>query len=273
MEEVYRPVLEYDSYRMAYLAETIEDQPAEYEKLMLKSAAIDPFRYYSLGQYFIERMDEAKAAGYLEKAMHQCPDTVTAANKSGWLIKYYQRNGMTSKAAALADQAAETYSSSGLEAKAELLESTGKYLEALEYFRKMNERYNRPGVLCGVLARYQAKTGDTRYNKEIQTRLRQLFPNGLQRVTAKHFNAAPSQGVRIEEQNFLVTRNGLQEGDIIVALNGTRVDDFEQYCYVRESASAPELDLIVWRNNQYLEVKANPPDHRFGAYFCTYRGQ
>ena len=273
MEPIYHPTLDYNSYRITHLAETVKGQPADYEKLMLKAAAIDPFRYYALVDYFIKQKEDAKAAEYLEKAMALHPDSVTAANESGWLVKYYQRNGMTAKALALADKAAETYSSRGLQTKAELLESLGKYDDALDYYEKIEERYNHSGELIAFVTRYKAKTGSTRFDAKLQARLKGLFPNGIQKVSSVELHGLPDSGVSINKGNQLLQQAGLQRGDIIVALYGIRVHNFEQYNYARESTADPEMDLIIYRNNQYLEVKASPPNHRFNADFSTWPGK
>ncbi len=51
---------------------------------------------------------------------------------------------------------------------------------------------------------------------------------------------------------------------------GIRARNFEQYRYARESTTDPEMSLIIYRNNQYLEVKASPPNHRFEADLSTW---
>jgi hypothetical protein len=270
MEQVYHPVLEYDSYKIADLAATLVDKPQEYEAQMLKAAAIDSFRYYNLSEYLQKRNQDEKAAAYLEKAMSLHPDAVTAASYSPWLIKYYQRKGMTSKAMQLADQAAEVYSYSGLLAKAELLESLGKYSDAWEYFLKLEERYNNSEDLMAFIVRYKAKTHNTRYDGELQSRMKNLFPNGLEKVSLKDFSGAPRDGVIIDEENQLVKDAGLGRGDIIVALYGIRTHNFQQYSYARETTTNAEMDLIVWQQNNYVQIKASPPDHRFNADFASY---
>ena len=74
----------------------------------------------------------------------------------------------------------------------------------------------------------------------------------------------------IEEENDLVQAAGLKRGDVIVAVYGVRVHDFQQYSYGRELQKTPELDLIVWQDGAYHELKPSPPNHRFGANFGDY---
>jgi tetratricopeptide (TPR) repeat protein len=240
---------------------------------MLRSAAIDPYRYYSLGEFFQERNQDEKAATYFEKAMALHPDSVAAAGRSSWLIKYYQRKGMISKALALADKAAEVYSYSGLQAKADLLESLGKYDEAWEYFLKLEERYERSDDLMAFIARYKAKTGNTRYDHELQTRLGKLFPKGLEKATIQTLGSPPSDGAIIKQDGKLISDAGLRVGDIIVAVHAIRVHNMQQYSFARETRKAPGMELIVWQQNHYVEIKCSPPGHRFNVDFATYAGK
>ncbi len=43
-----------------------------------------------------------------------------------------------------------------------------------------------------------------------------------------------------------------------------------QYGYGRESSANPEMDLVVWQGQEYHEIKASPPNHRFGVSFVDY---
>jgi S1-C subfamily serine protease len=62
----------------------------------------------------------------------------------------------------------------------------------------------------------------------------------------------------------------MKTGDIIVAVNGIRVHNFAQYGCGRETGMTPEMTLIIWQGNQYHEIKASPPNHRFGADMGDY---
>jgi hypothetical protein len=261
--------LEYNSHPLVRLAEMRRAEPVEYEKLMLQAAVIAPIYYYRLGRYF-QPIDEDKAALYLEKGMKLHPDAVTASHNADWLITYYQQHGQTNKAAALADEAADTYSQAGLEAKAHFLESQGKYTEAYDYYSKIEVRYNNSRELMAFLMRYRAKTGGRDFDQELAKRLKTLFPNGIEKVTLSQLHDPPQDGVKINDTNALLRQAGLQSGDIIVALEGIRVHNFEQYGYARETSSTSEMDLLIWRDSQYQQVTASPPSHRFNANFATW---
>jgi tetratricopeptide (TPR) repeat protein len=268
--DVYRPVLDYATDAMLQTAQALAERPEEFENLMLKVVALDPSRYFRLSDYFIARTNETKAAEYLQKGIDIGPDAVQAANKAGWLVHYYLRQGETNKARALADMAGEVYSSAGLRAKAEFLEVIGNDAEAFEWYERIEERYGSSSALLAFCLRYQARTGDTRFAKEVEKRIGKLFPNGMQKVTPADFRGPPTEGVMIEDENDLLREAGLKRGDVIVALHGVRVAGMPQYTYVRDNSETPELSLIVWQGQSYREVNASPPERRFGVNFRTY---
>jgi hypothetical protein len=43
--------------------------------------------------------------------------------------------------------------------------------------------------------------------------------------------------------------------------------------FVRDALTEPELDLIVWQGSAYHEIKASPPNHKFGVDFRDYKAQ
>jgi predicted metalloprotease with PDZ domain len=145
-----------------------------------------------------------------------------------------------------------------------------KYDEAFEWYAKEEERYDDPGPLMNFCTRYKVKTGDTRFDAALKKRLAKLFPKGIEKVTLKDFQSAPADGLVFREENDLVSKAGMKRGDIVVAVNGIRVHNFDQYSYGRETGSTPEMTLIVWQGNQYREIKASPPDHRFGVDMGDY---
>jgi tetratricopeptide (TPR) repeat protein len=148
---------------------------------MVRYAKLNPAGYFTLGRYFADRQVAGKAAEYYEKGVELATDPVLVANNCDWLVRHYFENGRREKAEALADRAAEVYSSGGLRTKGELMEMEKKYDEALEYVRRNEERYDQPGPLVGFCVRYKAETGDSRYDKLVQERFKTLFPRGIER--------------------------------------------------------------------------------------------
>lgn len=118
--------------------------------------------------------------------------------------------------------------------------------------------------------RYKSATGDTRFDPEVQKRLKSMFPKGIEKVSLNDFSGAPKYGVIIEQENDLLKAAGLKQGQVIVAVGGIRVYGMRQYTYARDLKDSPELDLIVWQGNAYHEIKTSPPKHRFGVQFADY---
>jgi len=263
-QEAYKSVLPYATYAMEAVADTIQDQPDRYEALMAQASAPDPARYYILGDYFQDRQMDDKAAKYYEKGVQQCLDRVSAASKANWLVQYYLEHGETNKARALADEAGEVYSADGLEAKSGFCETAGRYDEAFQWLVKEEERYDDSRPVISFCVRYQAKTGDHRFAAALKSRLPKLFPKGLENVSMQDFHSAPGDGVLVRTENDRVQNAGMKAGNVIVAVNGIRVHNFDQYSCGRQMGNTLEMPLIVWQGDQYRELKASPPDHRFG---------
>jgi tetratricopeptide (TPR) repeat protein len=253
----------------------IRDQPDHYEQLLSRAAALDPADYFKLGEYFAKLDLDDKAATYYEKGNTLCPDVVLASYYADWLIHYYLKKGDTEKARAVADNAGDVYSEVGLEAKADFLETTGDLDGAFEWYSKIEERYNNSGPLVSFCIRYKDKTKSTRFDNELQKRIKTLFPLGIQKVTLQDFQAAPTNGVVFEQDSDLLHSAGLSSGDVVVAVYGIRIYDTFQYNYGRDLYSTPELDLIVWINHDqvYREIKNSPPNHRFGVKIHTYNSR
>jgi len=180
------------------------------------------------------------------------------------------KKGETQKAQSVADAAGEVYSAVGLEAKAEFFEATGKYAEAFEWYAKEEERYDDSSSLIGFCVRYKAKTGDTRFDAALKSRLAKLFPKGIEKVTLKDFQTAPVDGLMLREGNDLVSKAGMKTGDVIVAVNGIRTHNSNQYDYGRDTGATNGMTLIVWQGNQYREIRASPPNNRFGVHLDDY---
>jgi hypothetical protein len=268
---LYGTVLPYSQYALRKVANTVYDQPEQYEKLMLQAAELNPAVYYDLSDYALNRGDEDKAAQYLDKACAADPDSVRVSNHSEWRVKYCLKKGQTDKARQIAAEAGEVYSSRGLQAQAYFLEATTNYDEAFAWYAKVEERYDNPAPLLGFCARYQAQTGDQRFEPEVAKRLQKLFPKGIEKASLNDFHDPPTDGVLIKADNDLLRSAGLKSSNVIVAVYGVRVHNFRQYIYGRDLKNTPELDLIVWQGDAYRELKPGPPEHRFGVDFGDYR--
>ena len=283
---LFQSVVDYDSFAMEHVAETLQDQPAAYELLLTKAAAINPAKYFTLADYYVKISENDQAAAAMEKGTQLDPDSVTASDYAGWLIKYYMKKGRTEDARKEADFAGEVYSAVGLEAKAEFLEATEDYAGAFQWYANIEDRYSDPQPLIAFCLRYKVKTGDTRYDGDVQQRLGKLFPKGIEKASLGDFQDPPADGTLIQEGNDLLRAAGLHQGDVVVAINGIRDHNFLQYNYApgtgfnrvagaavqRDQSQPPESPF--WRGFRRLcgEVGGNFPDRWPYQPHCTLRG-
>ncbi len=267
----FEALLPYSVHALQAVAGTVVDQPEEYEKLMLQAAELNPAFYYDLSDYAWRHNQTDKSEQYIDKACDTDLDAVRVANHAESRVRYYLNKGQTEKARAIADFAGEVYSYVGLNAKAVFLEATSNYDGAFVWFAKIEERYNDASPLVNFCLRYKAIGGDTRFDRELQKRLKVLFPKGLEKVSMSDFHGPPNDGVSILGENDLLRSAGLKRGDVIVALNGVRAHSFLQYNYLRDAKDTPDLDLIVWQGDAYRHIRSSPPNRRFGVQFGDHK--
>ena len=264
--------LPYDVNAMQRVASTLQDHPDQYEALMLQAAELNPAGYYTLSDYFRQKGDREKADDCLEKACAADQDSVRVSYYALQRVERFLRAGNVARAQQIADEAGEVYSSPGLKAKARFFELTSNYDGAFEWYAKLEERYNESAALVSFCVNYQARSGDTRFRPEVEKRQDKLFPAGLERVSLADFQGPPADGVRLGKTINPLLVTGLKEGDVIVAIYGVRTHTSDQYEYVRDGKTDPELDLIVWQDHSYHELKITPPRRRFGMPMYDYSG-
>jgi hypothetical protein len=256
-------------YAQRKVATMVFNDPVRYEKIMLQTAALSPSAYFDLGDYAIEHQDPDKAAKYFDEAAEKDPDAIHIANYAQWRVRYCLKKGEKEKAEKIADYAGEVYSYNGLVAKAVYLEATSNYDGAFEWFAKVEERYNASLPLILFWERYKALDGDTRFDDLLRQR---WFPNGAEKVSPGSFGKTPpSDGVLIQVDSDLLAAAAMKKGDVIVAINGSRVHTLAQYCCIRDLLPGLEMNLIVWQGDTFRQIKASLPNHRFGVDCGDYR--
>jgi hypothetical protein len=268
---LYQDKMAYSASALADLANAVAEQPEKYGKLLSQAAELDPFYYYNLASYAFLHNQEDLCAKYYDLASEKDLNSIRVADYAIWRVNYYLKKGNTEKARQIADFAAEVYSHNGLQAKINFLEATGDYDGAFQYCVKIEERYEDAGPLVDFCQRYKAKTGDNRFEGEVQKRIQAYFPEGMEKVELKDFQAPATDGAVFHQQNDLMKAASLKRGDVVVAINGIRVHTFKQYAYVRGlRINIPEMDLVVWQGDAYREIKASPPNHMFGVDMGDY---
>ncbi len=227
----------------------------------------------SLGYYLATRQREKEAVSAYERAWAKAEDRVLAANNTGWLVRYYLDHGQMRRALDIAKEAGETYSASGLETQAHALERVGRTEQAKAYYERIAERYDSRRELIGFLYRQARLELDERYEPELRRLLAKDFPKGLERLDRAKLPAPPVDGARVLDESVESRLAGLKVGDIIVARDGWRTHNREQYWTIRELAWAEPSTVVVWSEGRYRDVTTTTPDRSFGCSLGAYHGR
>jgi hypothetical protein len=186
-----------------------------------------------------------------------------------WLINYYYDHGQQGNAMKVAKHGAEVYSSAGLNAILNLLVRMEKVAEAEEYGKKIQERYNDSGPLI-TFYQMMAFKGDLGFKAKLAAAIKQVFPSGLQPVMPSSFEGPPMEGIQFAETNKTLALAGLSSKQVVVALDGYRVQNVEQYTTVRSFSKASKMVFIIWNGHVSQEVTAYQPGRRFGVNILSY---
>jgi hypothetical protein len=78
-------------------------------------------------------------------------------------------------------------------------------------------------------------------------------------------------GVIITKFGSYAERLGFAKGQIVVALDGYRLNSMEQSKIIRLLTLNPEMKYVVWDGKQYKEIVGTAiKDRRLGIYFEDY---
>jgi tetratricopeptide (TPR) repeat protein len=257
-------------HEMATLTQelAVQQDPAERRKIAQRMCDLSDDRCLVLGWVLVQQGREADAAGAYERAVARAEDRIAVSNQVGWLVNYYFRRGDKVKAERVARMAAEVYSEQGLLTMAELMERMGRYPEAEDHYRKVKKRYEQDTSLKRFYIRYRHDVAGPLFAAESESAMKELFPAGLQRAKLADFTLAPSAGVSVVTSPDVQKLTGLNQDDVIVAINGYRVKTYEQYDVIRGFRAAGKKPLLVWHQGAYVEMPDAPLPQR-GLLFMT----
>lgn len=212
---------------------------------------------------------DAEAAQAFERALgDEALDAVAKANWSGWLVDYYRAQGRTGPALQLAEQSAGTGAAAGYITVGRLYERLGRLDDAEAAFTSNAQAYDAPAELLGFYYRAVVVRKDDAYQDLWERELERVFPNGLSREPVPA--GPPTLGVFVEQDSPASNKLGLQAGDVIVAVDGWRVDNMVQYRTVRAFPLEGGFTLTVARGATRLSVtianRAFVPDFRIANY-------
>jgi tetratricopeptide (TPR) repeat protein len=259
-------LVSYDRQLMRARANLATSNPAEYLRLARPLCDLNATECLALGDYLADHeMNEAAALAY-QRAVDSARDRLAVSLDSDWLVNYYFDEGNKEKAVAVARLAAAVYSLGGLQIMGRVLERQGKYTEAESYFKKIQERYDNRTELQSFYIRREQRAPGSGFATQAASALKELFPQGLEPVSLSDFSAPPSDqnGLRIPQTTQKFVRFGVTVGDVIVAIDGYRIGNENQYLCVRGFTDDPNMTVIVWRAGRYREIKGLFKRRRFG---------
>jgi hypothetical protein len=272
MEPVYRDLAEYDGWALRALAEAAEKykHPEDYRRYASRLCELNVESCYPLARWLVDRGELDEAAKVYRKWVADARDRVSVSNGVEWLANYEYDHGRRDEAFRLAREAASVYSATGLLTLARLLERTQQLPGAEHVFRDVFDRYETESQY--LIGFYRRHVADARLRPGMRQLEHEVFPDGLVRDQASSRVSPPIDGVLIKGSSPTVAEARLQPGNVIVALDGYRVQNLRQYNWVRFLApdDAP-MNLAVWQGSGFADVRANPPQRWFDADFENYK--
>ncbi|GAA5123270.1 hypothetical protein JIN84_11175 [Luteolibacter yonseiensis] len=215
--------------------------------------SFDPDAGLDLGDALVIAGQPEEAHDAYETAYEKSPDRVGVSNKTRWLIHYYKSSGNDARAREIADHNEQVFSHEGLESAFVLAIRDKDAKRAKKIAEDIAERYDDHRY--GLFAAWHGD-GD-------ESALREVFPNGLQDVTTADFEDVKSpKGCRLDKDSVVTRSVGVRSGDIVVAVDGKRVETMLQYDMLMRPILDPHTRLIIRRGRQVLEIDCQLPNRR-----------
>jgi tetratricopeptide (TPR) repeat protein len=257
---------DYDLRVLRLAREQVVDD-AERLVLLRRSCEVSSAECIALAAEHASRNRDDEAASCYERAFADPSlDAVAISNASGWLVSHYLRTRKVKPALQLAEQSARTGSFKGLLTLASLYERLERWDEAEKIYGQAASRYNNPSPRLGFYYRAVQLHRQAKFEPAWKKELAAVFPQGLTTVAR---DRRPQRGVVVSSDNDLVRRAGLQSGDIIIGVEGWRVDDYRQYSAVNAFFDHDVVKLTAWRGRPF-EVTLRAPDRWIGVELRTY---
>ena len=238
--------------------------------LQRKACAISPRDCMAMASTLLYWMDDEPAAAREYEQAFADPDldAIARASESNWLVSYYYRTKQVDKAVALAEQVVRTGAAAGFITHGRLSERLGKLDEAEEDFTANVQAYNNKSGLLGFYYRRVEIDKDDAYRAKYQRLLAEVFPDGLQPEPTS-MPGSPQKGVFVYKDSPYSRKYGVRTGDIIVGLEGWRVDSVEQYFAINTFKDDPAMKITLWRG-QLVTIEAKSPTRLLGTDLQTH---
>ena len=255
----FAPFSDYDLRTLEGMLWLFRDRPADYELPARKLCKLDADRCAALGAFLRDHNRAPEAAAAYDHFIAGARDLVGMSNHVGWVVRYYHDVGRVDRAMTIAKAAADVYSSAGLETLGDQLYRMSRFQEAEAVYRSVAERYDSVELLLAFKLR-EAQRLARPPDDETRALERRVFgASGRATATAASLGRTTTVGLAIETVSGEAARAGLRPRDVIVALDGIRVGNRDQYRAARGLRDDPDMIFTVWRGAKYVDVPVKLP--------------
>jgi hypothetical protein len=252
------------SNRMEYLDSAHLDD-ATRESFYRRQVELDPTFYLSLCVFLRAEGKESEAAEAARQGFKE-GDPTTRLQLAEPLVDYDLDHGLMDEAMDIGKKVSTdlSWGEIGMDTYFDALEGTGRLDEAKIWAKKITEAFDDtwPEIVL-----YSGHSD--RFPEDNAAEKKRIFPDGIQKADLTTFSGPPTKGFKLDAAStdqwtdFILKPSHLQRGDIMVALDGYRIDTAMQYFFIQALGHGPDMNFIVWRDGKYQEVKAYVPHRRF----------
>jgi hypothetical protein len=280
IKSAWGPAWETEALPLSMLVQLAKEASNSAEVLDLRGrqCALDVTNCMKYGADLVEAERFAEAVVAYEKAVASARDRVAMSNDADWLADYYLDNGRTEAALRLAANAGAVGSAAGLATQARVLERLGRLAEAEAIYNAVSEQYGSSKLDAFFIRRH--RRGEQAYAQKANQALERIFASGLVAADIAKMKPLPppwSADVALFlDERWMTARYvkaGLRPGDMVLAVDGIRITNADQWYCVRSFSDDPTIRLVIQRAGQLIEVKAPFRRDKFGPPAKVRRGK
>lgn len=261
VQRAWGDMREYSIRPLRQMLQSPKITPEERIGTLRTLAPLDPEKGFELGYLLAVVGKPEEAIQAYETAYRDATDRVATANQTQWMIYYYKSKGNDAKAREVADHNEEVYSQKGLVSALTLAVAEKDTARAKKLARAIEERYGDSSYVA-VAAWQEGR------NEKL---LRQIFPDGIKKTTPADFKKGEIyEGPRISENSLTVKMAGLRAGDVVLAVDGQRVESFRQYFMLMATGMEPRVRILYRRGKNFAEVECVLPNRRLDTQMPDY---
>jgi hypothetical protein len=146
-----------------------------------------------------------------------------------------------------------------------------RYEEAEALLKQSSERYNSTSDLTAFYVRWSKASRDAGVTSAADALVAKVFPNGLERVATPAGDDAPADGVRVTTTGVRGANAGFEVDDVIVAVDGVAVHNYDQFVLAWQMESAPDITFLRWKGGKYSAIHASIRNAWTSGVFVNYR--